>query len=243
MVIGAGDEINIICRASDAFDIARVYLEGLRQEKREAENGEGEAGEHSAFAGIAIFHSHAPYADAYRIAEECCESGKDYMKKKGVRDAALIDFQYCQGAIDKDLESIRRDETEHMISRPWLIFGTVQNRDKDKADIETIGRMWPFLKELGRSNVKGLAEKALLGETEFFMELSRIKAHMSEEKLKGCIKVSMTTGEDTTYSLREAFQYVEGLDPQLCRKLTYDMVIMYDLWFKGDEKVAKEETD
>lgn len=235
LIIGAGDEINIICRASDAFDIARVYLEGLRQEGLEKK--------HSACAGIAIFHSHAPYADAYKIAEECCESGKDYMKKKGIRNASLIDFQYCQGAIDKDLESVRRDETEHIISRPWLICGTIENQDSDKAKIEDIGRIWSFLKELGRSNVKGLAEKAFLGEIEFFMELSRIKAHMSEQKLDSLMKVSMTADGDDAYSLRAAFQYVEELDSKLCRKLIYDMVIMYDLWFKGDEKVAKEETD
>lgn len=243
LIIGAGDELNIICRASDAFDIARVYLEGLKQEGLEKEKSGKDNAKHSACAGIAIFHSHAPYADAYRIAEECCESGKDYMKKKGCRNASLIDFQYCQGAIDKDLKSVRRDETEHIISRPWLIYGAIENQDPDKAKIEDIGRMWSFLKELGRSNVKGLAEKAFLGETEFYMALSRIKAHMSEEKLKNCIKVSMITGEDAIYSLRDAFGYVEKLDSQLCRKLIYDMVIMYDLWFKGDEKVAKEETD
>lgn len=63
IILGAGDEINMICNARDAYDIAMTYLKGLP---------EG----FSACAGICIFHSHAPYSDAFRIAEECCESGK-----------------------------------------------------------------------------------------------------------------------------------------------------------------------
>lgn len=217
LIIGAGDEINIICRASDAFDIARIYLDNLDKD----ETGKAYGG-HSACAGIAIFHSHAPYADAYKIAEECCESGKNYMKEKKSKHASLLDFQYCQGAIGTDLESIRKDEIEHRISRPWRICGTIEHTDADKASIEHVGQVWSFLKELGRSNVKGLAEKAFLGEIEFQMELARIKAHMSDG---------------------DAFKYVEQLNPKLCRKLIYDMVIMYDLWFKGEEEHEEEKAD
>ena len=240
LIIGAGDEINIICRASDAFDIARLYLKNLSEDK----SGEPYKG-HSACAGIAIFHSHAPYADAYKIAEECCESGKSYMKKKKSTNASLMDFQYCQGAIGIDLESIRKDEIEHIISRPWLICGEIEEPDEDKATLEEIGRLWAFLQSLGRSNVKGLAEKAYLGEKDLFMEMERIKAHMSEEKLNALIPYSMSSGKDHSdlYSMRKAFEYVKQLNPKLCRKLIYDMVLMYDLWFKEEEENAKKETD
>lgn len=76
LVIFAGDEINLICNARDAYEIAKTYLRDLHQIK-----WKGGTEPCSACAGIAIFHSHAPYAEAYKIAEECCESGKTRMKQ------------------------------------------------------------------------------------------------------------------------------------------------------------------
>lgn len=240
LIIGAGDEINIICRASDAFDIAKMYLVNLSKD----ESGKPYGG-HSACAGIAIFHSHAPYADAYKIAEECCESGKDYMKEKKSTNACLLDFQYCQGVIGIDLKNVRKDETEDIVSRPWLICGELENADADKATLEEIERLRLFLQKLGRSNVKGLAEKAYLGQKDLFMELARIKAHMSEEKLNSLLPHSMIADKPFSepYTVRKAFEYAEQLTPQLCRKLIYDMVLMYDLWFKEEEENAEEKAD
>ena len=68
-MVFAGDEINLICNARDAYDIAKTYLKGLHQV-----SWKDSTEPCSACAGIAIFHSHAPYAQAYKIAEECCES-------------------------------------------------------------------------------------------------------------------------------------------------------------------------
>lgn len=89
IILGAGDEINMICNARDAYDIAMTYLKGLP---------EG----FSACASISILHSHAPYSDAYRIAEECCESGKKKIKQLVPEenpvinsDSDFIDFHYC----------------------------------------------------------------------------------------------------------------------------------------------------
>lgn len=241
LIIAAGDEINIICRASDAFGIAKTYLDQLKKDERGTEYGT-----HSSCAGIAIFHSHAPYADAYKIAEECCESGKNDMKKRNRKNVCMLDFQYCQGAIGIDLESIRKDETEHIVSRPWVICPDGEEQDPGQATITEIGRMWPFLQKLGRSNVKGLAEKAYLGERELAMDLSRIKAHLSDEAWNSPIQKSFASSASEEYTLQEAFAYVEDpnqLNPQLRRRLIYDMALMYDLWFKEDGEDAEKGDD
>lgn len=212
LIIGAGDEINFICNAHDAFDCAKTYLNGLPEGC-------------SACAGIAIFHSHAPYAEVYRIAEECCESGKNKMKKQKIKDACFVDFHYCQGAIGVSLEEIRKAEGELDCSRPWLIRVNTDEKEKkgnkelsenleSLVDLAKIEKLQTILNQFGRSNVKGLAEVAKKGNIELELELQRIQAHMNETKRKDV-----------------DFAYLSSMDKEIRRRLIYDMVITYDIWF------------
>lgn len=217
LVVFAGDEINFVVRADEAFQCARSYLKALDEQQGE-----------SACAGIAVFHSHAPYADAYRIAEEACESGKKWMKKNGLTCASLIDFHICQGAIDVSLEKIREEESADIISRPWLVSvaGEEEEKTKDIITTEDVDHMKGFLNRLGRSNVKGLAEAAYQSRTELNMELLRICSHMSDALKKETEGDCEWLGLDSDSENRMEEHY---------RKLIYDMVIGYDLWF-GEDK-------
>ncbi len=199
-IISAGDEITIICNARDALSTVKTYFQHLPEGC-------------SSCAGIAIFHSHAPYADAYRLAEECCEYGKDWMKENNLTNANFMDFHYCQGGMGVSLKSIRMKELgEEGGSKPWLISGTgvseedyyTLNLAEDMAD--------EVFKKLGHSNIKGLLKAAKSSQAELEMELQRINAHLEEP-------VDFTLGGK--------------LDPKRKRKLIYDMVLVYDLWFKG----------
>lgn len=202
LVIGAGDEINIICNAHDAFDCVKEYLMKLPEGC-------------SSCAGVAVFHSHAPYADVYRIAEECCETGKDKMKELGLKEASFMDFHYCRGAIGVSLEDARKIDADTDISRPWLIkLGSREENKFNLVDVDTVTKMQKILNAFGRTNVKGLLSAAKNGDVELEMELMRIKAHMSEEKRKTV-----------------DFAFLDGMDKELRRKLIYDMVTVYDLWF------------
>lgn len=213
LIVSAGDEMTIICNARDALEVVRAYFKGLHQEG-------------SSCAGIAIFHSHAPYADAYRLAEECCESGKRVMKEKKLRNACLLDFHYCQGAMGVSLEQIRQRELQGMpTGRPWMILA----RDKTEGfcfskeiaesldklgchSLELAEEMAKVLNKLGRSNVKGLLNTALNSPADLEMDLERINAHRTEP-------VDFTLGGK--------------LDEEQKRRLLYDMVLVYDLWFQG----------
>lgn len=200
LVLGAGDEVNFIFNVHDALECARVYLEKLP-------NG------CSSCAGIAIFHSHTPYSEVYRIAEECCEAGKIKMKEMKLNNVSLLDFQYCQGAIDVSLEQIRRNEHNIDNSKPWLITNTENEMVPDSiTDIKEVDMMKKFLNRLGHSNVKGLLSAIKSGETEFKLEINRIEAHMQKkerEELKDYFKIAKDNSE-----------------------LVYDMVITYDVWFQ-----------
>lgn len=216
LVIYAGDEINFICNARDALALVRAYMSSLKK---------GE----SACAGIAIFHSHAPYADAYQIAEQCCESGKAKMKEgllgEEIRNACFVDTHYCHGAIATSLESIREREVGDLCSKPWLI--SIDEAEKEKLNNQSIMTMKEvdkaaaILNKLGRSNVKGLAESARRSVTEYCLELRRIKAHMSKEKREGI-----------------DFSFMEKH-----RDLVYDTVLLFDIWFANDDSSETDEQE
>lgn len=200
-IVAAGDEMTIICNARDALSVVKAYFQGLK--------------EGSSCAGIAIFHSHAPYADAYRLAEECCESGKDFMKKKGLGNACLLDFHYCQGGIGISLEKIREKELQGMTpSRPWMMLGYSEDKPEEFCySLELAEEMAATLRKLGRSNVKGLMNAALYSPANLEMELERINAHRGEP-------VDFTLGGK--------------LNEEQKRRLLYDMVLVYDLWFREE---------
>lgn len=230
IVVSAGDEINFIVKASDAFRCARNYLDALWRHNQEKED------DASACAGIAVFHSHAPYAEAYRIAEECCETGKKRMKETGLACASFIDFHICQGAIGTSLEDIREEENrvgeDLIISRPWLLwkkdgedlsefteFGESPQLSYEKI---TISDVCQILRQFGRSNIKGLAAAAQSSKVDLEMELRRIWAH-AEKKVKDKIT-------------EKNWNIFMNMDELKKRQMIYDIVIAYDLWFEKEKK-------
>ena len=197
--MGAGDEITFICNARLAFELAKEYLESV--------NKKG----YSSCAGICVFHSHTPFSDAYRIAEECCESAK-YKCREYDGETSWIDFQYCQSGINSSLETIRKHEGRDKISRPWVITGLEEIDDKGVVGLSEIELMKNKLNnpKIGRNNVKSLLEHAFDSEASFENEKGKIIAH---------------------HSLAQNYFDIDGLNPETSKKLVYDMVLIYDVWF------------
>lgn len=237
LVVFAGDEINLICNARDAYDIAKTYLKGLHQV-----SWKDSTEPCSACAGIAIFHSHAPYAQACKIAEECCESGKTRMKKlekarekEGKsKEVCYIDVHYCQKGIGMSLDDIREKEVGGLISKPWLLdMEDEKNTTSKMPEDITIMEIEKVVEALqmieSRTNVKDLAVAAKLSEGAFNLEMRRIYAHQSDEDIKRRMK-EIFVQED-----REEF----GQKYKKYRKMIYDIVIVYDLWFRKEEGEEK----
>ena len=215
VVVAAGDEINFVVKANEAFKCAKTYLKALSK----YENA-------SSCAGIAVFNSHAPYSDAYRIAEECCESGKQLMKRKGMKrkgmnNACFIDFHLIQNGIGISLDTIREHEMTTNCSRPWLIYTTETNVDEEVTKIEDVNNLVRIFNGLGRSNVKGLSSVAKNDLGALKLELRRIKAHYSGTSPKD---------EEIKKGLGNLISNLDR-DPERIRALIYDIVISYDLWF------------
>lgn len=216
ILIGAGDEMTIICKADESYETIKEYLSKIPSP-------------YSSCAGAAIFHSHTPFADAYRIAEQCCEDTcKNYMKKNGLTLANLMDFEYCQGGIGFSLKDIREENGDSYNSRPWLVESEVEEKGMTPDDLLSLQKVEDFhtkLSLLGRTNIKGLAVPVSLSETALRTELRRIIAHMSKDK-----KEKMEFESDT--NIVEYF--VEN------KKLLKDLVRMYDMGY-GKAKVGEEE--
>ncbi len=227
LVVSAGDEINFIVKAKDAFSCARDYLDYLKNLK--TKDGA------SACAGIAVFNSHAPYADAYRIAEEACESGKQKMKKNKLDCASFIDFHICQGAIGTSLEDIREEENGKIISRPWMMWGNGKKAEteNDITDFAScVEKVIEFLRAFSRSNIKGMANAAKCGEVELKMEINRTYAHAKKDVRK---------------QWEETYNWITSeinKNPDKFRGLFFDISIAYDFWFSGkDNLTIKDEEE
>ena len=201
-VVFAGDEINFICNAYDAYDIVKKYFEGLK-------------GKGSACAGASIFHSHAPYYEAYRIAEECCESGKSKMKEMKLEEANFIDFHYCQGGIGVDLDIIRELENDGDVSRPWLI---AENDKEECLCTHHVREVVAEFNKISRTNVKGLLDASKKGLSSLKLEWNRIYAHNKKIMKYEELAEKLKTSED------------------ILRKLISDIVLVYDIWFKEETK-------
>lgn len=246
ILIGAGDEMTIICKADESYETIKEYLSKIPSP-------------YSSCAGAAIFHSHTPFADAYRIAEQCCEDTcKNYMKDNELTLANLMDFEYCQGGIGFKLSDIRKENGDDNNSRPWLVERNVgenvrnldklmeneeippweegkaveeiENKDKintlnDLLSLQKVEEFHTKLSLLGRTNIKDLAIPVSLSETALRTELRRIIAHMSKDK-----KEKMKFESDT----KIVEYFVDN------KKLLKDLVRMYDMGY-GKAKKWEEE--
>lgn len=165
-IIGGGDEITIICNARYALEVVKTYFECLKE--NEFSN--------TACAGIAIFHSHDPFIQAYKIAEECCENGKKKNRQNG-NNNCFIDYHFCNGYIN-DLDLMRETQENGLTARPYCY---TCNTDNEVSHIEDFERVAHQLQQIGRANAKGLRDAILIGESYFLVELERLKACYKED--------------------------------------------------------------
>lgn len=195
-IISGGDEITLVCNARAVPLILETYFDTLKQ-----------SGDNTACAGVAIFHSHAPFADVYEIAEQCCESGKRKAHKELSQNKNFIDFHYCHSGITNSLDAIRYRQEAAYTSRPyeystsWKEFIQLGSRIAEGNDIK-----------LDRSDLKELSRAMTEGNSYYQEELKRIASRQKTEDFKKTV----IDGGDTI------------------KKVLYDISIVYDLWFKKE---------
>ncbi len=163
VIIDHGDEITLICNAHAAPLAMNAYFEAI------ADSG------YHACGGMAICHSHDPFAEVYRIAEECCESGKSHNRKaqlEGQPDASYVDFHFCRAGITGTLEQVRDAQEQKLTARPYIVGGSYEaflGAGKVLRTAQAEG-------ELTRTDLKQLNRAILRGKSWYLMELERLKS-------------------------------------------------------------------
>lgn len=215
-IVGGGDEITFICNARIALDLAKTYLNAV--------NKDG----FSSSAGIVVFHSHYPFATAYKFAEQACENAKDKAKKYNQAaqtdaEISMIDFHYIHSGIETDLESVRLP-FKGKYERPYLISF---NGETDKSvcvndselrllsDLETLAEKF----SPARTSIKEMGQYVSSDVHNAVMSFERICSHKAKMKEQ---LIGITGEKDGDY--------------QKLFRLFYDLSEFYDIWFKKDEE-------
>jgi len=213
-IIGGGDEITIICKASVALKIVEKYFEAVKNFKYD----DTQQANFSSCAGIAVFHSHDPFSEVYKIAEQCCESGKKSNREHG-NNNFYIDFHFCRSGITGNLENIREREEQKYTNRPYCWHSPANNDENHNFEkFQNVGRaLHAMSKERARGDVKGLLDSIFEGESYFNIELERLK---------------------TKYGDLPEWQYINENN----KKEIFDVCLFYDLWF-SDKDIENTEGD
>ncbi len=163
-IIRAGDDISYIINAKFAFDSVKVFLEEVEKCGKS----------YSACAGIAFCHSHFPFSNAYRVAEELCSNAKKRAKhedytivdgdKKYVRSA--VDFQilshmnaaYLDDYREKQFKFKYEDKDYNLLRRPYILD---RENDTEKVQQYSFNAFLELLKslkneKLTRSDIKDM---------------------------------------------------------------------------------------
>ena len=133
-----------------------------------------------------------------------------------------LSFQFCQSGIDNSLDLIREKEDGELVSRPWLVIDTEGTAAAD-SEVISINQVEALANKLNRNSVSRSNTKSLLqyaadinGATYLNQELRRIIAHSSSPDIKN------------------DYFHINGVSDDLQKKLFYDVILMYDLWFRED---------
>lgn len=215
MIIAGGDEITFICDAHKALTLAESYLNNVSN------------GIYSSCAGIAVFHSHYPFAFAYSVAEQACEKAKakakEYTKEHPNAELSYIDFHFIRSGAETDLEKLRKNYKDKT-ARPYCVKAYEDKTDitsehKAVCNISVLKSAAGCLKS--RTNVKELGEAVSVNTAKADVVLSRISSQSKE----------VQAALDGLADLHED-KY----------KVLYDMAEFYDLWLAEKSKPENKET-
>ncbi len=212
-VIADGDDMTFICNARFVMEYVRAYLQSVQTYKARHQS----EWEYSSCAGICVFHSHYPFARAYALAEQACDSAKKQVHGKMAVEEGWADFHYVHNGIGGDLEQIRASQgTDKCMARPWQLTGTVRplNEGRQYSKLEELEKVLRECK-VSRSDIKTIGSEFESGEVYGQQELIRIYGHHKDLKSK----------------LKEIY----GTEEQNMLRNIYDLAEMYDLWY-GEER-------
>ncbi len=213
-----GDDATFICNARLAKELTEAYLSGVSAYCSKDDPSE----RYSSCAGICIFHSHYPFARAYDLAEQACDSAKGPVHETE-KEQGWIDFHFIHGGVGGDLDELReRHRTSGLMARPWFVCGEENIAGNDVRSIEKLDELKRILDKHGvtRSNIKSLGTACEESAEQAGMEWERICDHAK----KGLRKETEVL-----------FAGSEKAPGDALRKALYDLAEICDIWYVGKE--------
>lgn len=168
-IVFGGDDVTFVCHGRYGLPLAIRYLAAFEEATKQEPAFNGQPA--YACAGVAIVHTHYPFARAYRLSEQLCRSAKQMLKDVQVEDGSAIDWHIAMSGITGSLGEIRA--REYQVKQGWLHLRPLLLQTSSAT-----WRSWPafkmildaFLREDGewyerRNKVKALREVLREGPT------------------------------------------------------------------------------
>lgn len=166
-VIVDGDDVTVVCAATDAFMFVDTFMTKLNETKLDSFKNL-ENSELTAAAGVSFVNVGFPFHTAYEIAEECCKNAKKMTMKRGFSgddNKSSMDYQICYSGVTGSVSDFRKEnyvlyrkendgKEQHILNiRPYIfidedIIYSYQHGFK-KTEKAIVGK-------IARSKLKGL---------------------------------------------------------------------------------------
>ncbi|GAB4156104.1 MAG: hypothetical protein Fur0021_24100 [Candidatus Promineifilaceae bacterium] len=131
-LVFGGDDLTFVCDGRLGLALTIAYL---KEFEKQTENWVGK--KLTACAGIAVVKTRYPFAVAYQLANDLCESAKRYRQQAKLEDSCL-DWHFALSDVSEKIEKIRgREYTSaqggHLHLRPVALTGGEGTGDEYKA--------------------------------------------------------------------------------------------------------------
>lgn len=148
-LISGGDDLTFVCDGRLGLPLAAFYLHNLSN--RFLADGE----KVNCRAGVAVVHTHYPFARAYELAEDLCKTAKKAVKLKEGGVATALDWHFAVSGPIRSLDEIRKreytsdlalgapDRAGDLLMRPIYLRDSEGNRD---AALQGEWRTWHNLR-------------------------------------------------------------------------------------------------
>ena len=126
-LIKDGDDTTLVIGGRFAIDFAVRLLREI--EKTKPDDRPFKDAAPTACAGVVLFHSHYPFSEAYKLAEELCSSAKTPSRKY---EGSYIDFHLHQSGNVSGLHHLRERQYKvdglTIVRRPWRVSKGLEDK-------------------------------------------------------------------------------------------------------------------
>ncbi len=112
-LVFGGDDVTFICDGRLGLTLTATYLQQMSS--KQLDDGAKLHGR----AGVAVVKKHYPFARAYDLAEELCDSAKGYIRKQDDQGGVTaMDWHFAVSGLVEPLKAVRKREYEVPIEMP-----------------------------------------------------------------------------------------------------------------------------